>query len=127
MKKKILILIDWYLPGFKAGGPIRSCTNLVAHLSNEFDFFIVTRNTDYMDDTAYSSVKKNNWNKLPDGSSVYYISKENISKSYFKRIAEEINPDFILLNGIFSYQFTILPLRIIDKKNIKSLFLSAEW
>ena len=45
-KKKILVFIDWYLPGFRAGGPIRSCANLISHLSDEFDFNIVTTDTD---------------------------------------------------------------------------------
>ncbi|CAN5434615.1 hypothetical protein BH10BAC1_BH10BAC1_14720 [soil metagenome] len=30
-KKKVLIFIDWYLPGYKAGGPRQSVANLVAH------------------------------------------------------------------------------------------------
>ena len=40
-KKKILVFVDWYLPGFKAGGPIRSCANLISHFSNEYDFFVL--------------------------------------------------------------------------------------
>jgi len=27
-KKKILVFIDWYLPGYKAGGPVRSMANI---------------------------------------------------------------------------------------------------
>ncbi|MBI9061941.1 MAG: hypothetical protein JEZ14_08115 [Marinilabiliaceae bacterium] len=46
-KKKILIFIDWFLPGYKAGGPVRSMANMVEYLMEEYDFFIVTRNTDY--------------------------------------------------------------------------------
>ncbi len=32
------LFIDWYLPGFRAGGPIQSMANLVAHLSSDFRF-----------------------------------------------------------------------------------------
>ena len=33
-KKKILIFIDWYLPGYKAGGPVQSVANLVENLKD---------------------------------------------------------------------------------------------
>jgi hypothetical protein len=31
-KKKILVFVDWYLPGYKAGGQIRSVASMVGHL-----------------------------------------------------------------------------------------------
>jgi len=34
--KKILVLQDWYYPGFKAGGPIKSIRNIVNNLKDEF-------------------------------------------------------------------------------------------
>ena len=116
-KKKILIFIDWYLPGYKAGGPIRSCANFVSHFSSEYDFFIVTRDTDYMDSVPYPDVRKNNWT-ITDASNVFYVSNKNLTKDTFKKIISEINPDIVYLNGIFSYFFTILPLKIVFK-NIK--------
>ena len=81
-KERILVFIDWYLPGFRAGGPIRSCANLVEHLKDEFDFSIITRNTDYMETIPYPSVKSDQWNILDDGTRIYYFSEENISKKY---------------------------------------------
>ena len=45
-KKKILIVIDWFLPAYKAGGPIQSVANMANHLKNEFDFWIYTSNRD---------------------------------------------------------------------------------
>ena len=118
-KKKILVFIDWYLPGYKAGGPIRSCTNLVAHLSNEFEFFLVTRDSDYMDIVPYSSINKNTWNKLSDGSSVFYISEDNLKFSVFKKIIKENSADFIYLNSAYSFYFTVIPLWIINRKERK--------
>ena len=120
-KKKILIFIDWYLPGYRAGGPIRSCANMVSHLSGEFDFFIVTRDTDYMQADSYENIIKEEWNLLEDGSKVFYIPEKKISRQIFKTIIQQIKPDVIYLNGIFSYWFTITPLKIIDKKAIKAI------
>ncbi len=38
MKPKVLIFIDWFTPGYKAGGPTTSNVNIVNHLSDDFDF-----------------------------------------------------------------------------------------
>lgn len=35
---KVLIFIDWFAPGYKAGGPITSNVNIVEHLSDKLDF-----------------------------------------------------------------------------------------
>ena len=40
---KVFTLAPHYLPGFKAGGPIRSIANLAAELGDEIDFRIVAR------------------------------------------------------------------------------------
>ena len=50
-RKKVLIAIDWYLPGYKAGGPIRSCASIINCLKNDFDFAVITSDTDFSDDT----------------------------------------------------------------------------
>ena len=36
--KKVLICIDWFLPAYKAGGPIQSISNMVNHLKNHIEF-----------------------------------------------------------------------------------------
>ena len=46
MKPKVLIFIDWYKPGFKAGGPIQSVSNIVSQLGKDYEFYIITRDTD---------------------------------------------------------------------------------
>ncbi len=114
-KKKILIFIDWYLPGFRAGGPIRSCANLVSHLSEDFDFYIVTTDTDYMSGTPYENLKPDHWNSLPDGSKVWYISRKNLRTGTIRNKIHEVRPDFIYLNGVYSRLFTIAPLKHADK------------
>ena len=39
-RQKILMFTDWYEPGFKAGGPIQACKNVVSLLKDKYDFFI---------------------------------------------------------------------------------------
>ncbi len=120
MKPKILIFIDWYKPGFKAGGPIRSISNLVSQLIHEYDFYIVTRDTDYLETTPYSTIKTNEWNKI-DNAQVYYLSAENTNKTTIKKLIKEVNPTFVYCNSLYSPKFTLTPIRIAKKLNIKTV------
>lgn len=109
-KKKILVFIDWFLPGYKAGGPIQSCANLIDHLKDEYGFSVVTRNTDYCETQPYSTIKSNEWNVLPNGAKVYYFSSDKLSRKNIKTLIDNEQFDFLYLNGIFSFYFTLLPL-----------------
>jgi glycosyltransferase involved in cell wall biosynthesis len=118
---KILIFIDWYKPGFKAGGPIRSISNLVSQLYTKYDFFIITRNTDYLETTTpYKNIKVNEWNTV-DNAQVFYISKDKQNKSTFQKLIQEINPNIIYCNSLYSPMFTLTPIRIAKKLNIKTV------
>ena len=46
-QKKILVFIDWFLPGTNSGGPVRSVSNMIEHLGGDYEFLVVTRDTDY--------------------------------------------------------------------------------
>lgn len=119
-KPKILVFIDWYLPGYKAGGPIRSCANMVDHLAEKFEFFIVTRDTDYCEDTPYQTVKSNSW-QIAHNANVLYLSKDQISFSGIKKIINEIDFDIAYVNGVYSVFFSILPLYFLKNKKKKTV------
>jgi glycosyltransferase involved in cell wall biosynthesis len=114
-KPRALVFIDWFLPGDKAGGPVRSCVNLIDHLQDEFDFSVVTRDTDYTESIPYASVKSDTWNLLPSGKRVYYISKENLARKTIETIIASEEPDVIYVNGIWSQPFTAWPLAVAKK------------
>ncbi len=116
--KKILVFIDWYLPGFKAGGPIRSCASMVARLNSFFHFKIVTGNTDLNEPTPYPDVKSDTWNILEDGTDVFYCSKDFMSMNNIEKIINEEKPDVVYLNSMFSLYFTLFPLWIIRKNKL---------
>lgn len=124
-KKKVLIFIDWYLPGYKAGGPIQSVANLVEHLKDEFEFFIVTRDTDYCEVTPYPSVISNEWNKLPNGVNVYYISHNALTRSTIRTLIRKTNFEIVYLNGIYSLYFTLIPLLYLRKKHEIKVIVAA--
>ena len=119
-KAKVLIFIDWYKPGFKAGGPIRSISNLVSQLNSTYEFFIITRNKDYLETTPYTGVKTNDWNNI-DKAKVFYLSADKQNKSTIQKLIQEVSPDIIYCNSLYSPKFTLIPIRIAKKLNIKTV------
>lgn len=125
-KKRVLVFIDWYLPGYKAGGPIQSCANLVHHLADQFDFFIVTRNTDYCETAAYTGIKSDEWNVIDaNGTQVYYFSDANLNFKSIKKICQDTAFDFAYINGVYSYYFSILPLYFLKGNSTKKIIVAA--
>lgn len=116
-KKKILIFIDWYLPGYRAGGPIRSCANLVAHLSKYYQFYIITRDTDYQEDEPYPSIDSDTWIEQRDEARVFYMSKEKLSYAFLKSVVNDLDYDAAYINGIYSKYFSILPLFVLKNQH----------
>lgn len=119
-KKKILICIDWYSPGFKAGGPIRSVTNIVNAFKNEFDFYILTSAYDIGEEEPYENVPINLWHDR-DGVFIKYLSKKLLNASAISSNLREISPDVVYLNSLFSRVFTLMPLAIARKNKIKTI------
>jgi len=109
-KQKVLIFIDWYLPGVNAGGPVRTCANMVDRLKEVFEFRIITRNTDLKGTTPYPGILSNEWNKRDDGSYVYYFSMDRLNYKNIKKLILEEKPHAIHFNSMYSFYFTMLPL-----------------
>jgi len=124
-KKTILLFIDWYLPGYKAGGPIQSCANLVDHLKQDFNFKIVTRNTDYCETVPYKMVKSNEWNVIEENTQIYYFSGDKLTKRNIYELIQQTKYDAVYLNGVFSYFFTIVPLLYFRKNRGNNVVVAA--
>lgn len=118
-KRKILLFVDWYLPGYKAGGPIQSCANLVARLQNDFSFKVVTGNTDLDEVKPYPDVNSNVWNIRDEGTPVFYASPESISYRSMRSLMQNELFDVLYLNSFFSFPFTILPLLVVRLNHMK--------
>jgi len=110
---KILVFADWYEPGFKAGGPIRSCVNFVRYMRDSHSLYVFTTDRDLGSTEPYKNVVRDEWvvSGHPDVH-IYYCSPGNLTWSNIKRQLKEVSPDFIYLNSMFSTPFTIMPLLI---------------
>ncbi len=107
-KSKIFISIPWFLPAYKAGGPVRSVNNMILALKEDYEFYVFTGNTD-VDGTGLSGIVENTWISLYPHANVFFCSQNNRSDLLTKNVAL-VQPDLIFLIGIFSWHFNILPV-----------------
>jgi glycosyltransferase involved in cell wall biosynthesis len=112
VRKKILVCSDWFTPGFRAGGPIRSVENLARLLCNDADIYILTSDRDLKDTQSYPGITCNKWVDYAPGIKVYYAAPGNQNKIDIKNIITGINPQALYLNSMFSKNFAIIPLMV---------------
>lgn len=101
----VLTFNKYYLPGYRAGGPIRTLSNMVERLGKEIDFRIVTLDRDAGTNTPFNNILYDEWNEVGHAQ-VLYLKPENISLHRLVRIFREIRPDIIYLNSFFDSIFT---------------------
>lgn len=99
MKRRILIIMGRYLPGYKDGGPVRSIKNLTDFLGDEYNFKILTCDRDHGDDKPYPNIKANGWNRVGKAD-VYYVLPKGFKMSVIKKFATEA--DLIYVCGCFN-------------------------
>jgi glycosyltransferase involved in cell wall biosynthesis len=109
-KIRVLVMIDWYLPGFKAGGPIRSVANLVEALGEHCHFSIVTTDKDYGEKKPYPDIEPNTWIERSPDCRVWYCAADAKGYRHFRSIIKETDYDVLYLNSMFSLRYTIFPL-----------------
>jgi glycosyltransferase involved in cell wall biosynthesis len=109
IKIKILVFNQYYSPGYKSGGPIRTIENLVNYLSDQFEFFIFTSDRDALDIKSYQDVCVDEWNSVGDAH-VFYASQKMRNAKGIKKILNETQCDVLYLNSFFNPIFTIIPL-----------------
>lgn len=123
--KKLLILTDWFYPGYKGGGPIRSTVNLAMALQDVGDVYVLTSNTDFGDPNPYTGIATDSWQKpLGPNISVWY-GRATLNYKGILQIIQELQPHFIYLNSMFSLQFTIFPLWMRWRKQVDARIVLA--
>ncbi len=108
-KPQILVLCDYYRPGWRGGGPIKSIHNLVSSLSSEYDFKIITRNHDFGYQMPYQKVEYDCWTTY-DGQSVMYCAPDYWAPIRLWQTLRTEEYDLLYLNSFFSLLYSILPI-----------------
>ena len=119
-KPTILIFIDWFWPGYLAGGPIQSVLALVNSLNDSFNFKIITTNTDLNSEKKYENIEPNKWITSPLGCEIFYADSKKLNYTAIKKIINEVSFEIVYINSFFSKNYSIIPLIILNNnyKNI---------
>ncbi len=109
LRSRIMLFTDWYEPGFKAGGPIRSCVNFATRMKEDYDIYIFTSDRDLDDKQSYTQIESNQWTER-DGVQVFYASPGSLNWESILVHIRRIKPDYVYLNSMYSQYFTVYPL-----------------
>ena len=113
MKKKILILMGRYLPGYKDGGPLRTIINLTDTFGEKYDFFVACLDRDHGDTVPYQNIQYNCWN-LVGKAKVWYVPDEKFTYAILKKLIYGI--DVVYVCGFYNdYGYKTLILNRIGK------------
>lgn len=118
MKKKLLILCDYYLPSVRAGGPIRSISAIVDTLQNDFDITIATRNYDIGIKTPFNEQELKH-----DGYQVLYFANDKLMLGIRDTLVSA-HFDIIYFNSFVAPQMTIFTLFYLFFKRKPRLIIS---
>lgn len=123
-KRTLLIIVDWFYPGYRAGGPIQSCTNLVMALRNDYNIKVLTSDTDHLESKPYPDIVSDKWNNdVIEGVSIYYMSAAKRSPGSILTLMKEADAEFIYLNHLFSPLYVIAPLYYKWRNKVRAKFI----
>ncbi|HEY4216007.1 MAG TPA: glycosyltransferase [Gemmatimonadaceae bacterium] len=105
----ILAFVAGYIPGYKAGGPIRSITELARALAGTFELRIVTADRDLGDSEQYPGITPGEWTPVREAL-VLYTSPEQRRMMALRRSLAATAYDVMYLNSLFATDFTLKPL-----------------
>ncbi|MGA2633496.1 MAG: glycosyltransferase [Terracidiphilus sp.] len=108
-KRTIFIVMPYYLPGYKAGGPIQSVAGLVEALKGEFNFKIVCGDRDLGDKHPFSNEPIGRWHEYGTAS-VLRIAPGPAGAWMLIRALRQENYDVLHINGILPRIYSMLPL-----------------
>lgn len=125
MKPRITIFVAYYLPGTRAGGPIRSISNLVSAIGDRFDFSILTLDHDFGRNERYPGIEPFTW-IVRDEARVQYLSSGWRGLKTIVAAAIDPDADAVYLNSLFERRFSMLPLwtRVVARRRLENVILA---
>jgi glycosyltransferase involved in cell wall biosynthesis len=109
MAKNILVFIDWYLPGYRAGGPIQSVASMASRLP--YNFWIVTSSHDHQCTAPYAGVPLGQWIRRGSNEHVMYLPPGGLTDKVLVEVLRTHQFSYFYINSIFSRSFALRPLR----------------
>jgi glycosyltransferase involved in cell wall biosynthesis len=105
----ILTCCDYYVPGYKAGGPIRTIAGLVERLGDQFRFELLTRDRDLGDGSSYTGLPIARWSAVGKAR-VCYLPPACLSLRALRRAMRAAPHHALYLNSVCSVPFFLRPL-----------------
>lgn len=124
IKPVVLICCDWYAPGYKAGGPVQSVIHLSQTIAAVAKVYVLTSDRDLNEKEAYEGIATDVWLPGKNGLNIMYVSPQKQLYGCYKKIIQEIKPDVLHVNSMWSVKFTILPLLASSDKRNTRIILS---
>jgi glycosyltransferase involved in cell wall biosynthesis len=105
-RPRILVACDFYLPGYKGGGVLRSVVNTVTALGEDFDWSVLTRDRDRGDAVPYPGTPCGGWHVVAPAE-VMYLGPSRRGLRQLAAILRARPHDLLYLNSLFSPDFTL--------------------
>lgn len=121
--KKIFIFYEYFPPAFKSGGITRSLTNLSKFLSEYYEVYVFSGAYDLSTKESLS-VYPDTWIKFRQNISVYY-AKNSLRKKDIEGLLNDIKPQVIYINGLFTPRYSFYPLLLKDELSFKAKWVIA--
>jgi glycosyltransferase involved in cell wall biosynthesis len=99
-KPVVLVLLDYFLPAYKAGGSVRTLANIIERLRSEFSFCVLTRDRDQGDERPFDGIDSS-WMER-DGYRVKYLAPRRLTPWAMRRAIRDLDYDLVYLNSFFS-------------------------
>lgn len=129
LKKRILIFYDHFYPSYKAGGPTQSLVNLVRELHEEYDITVVCKPHEMGDTEQLNGIEANRFVDWESKAKVYYWQYGWKQRDELEKLIDEVHPDIIYVNGLYSLYFNFFPLwyaaKLKKKMPLLQIVLSA--
>jgi glycosyltransferase involved in cell wall biosynthesis len=124
-KKKVLVLYEYFYPGFRAGGPVQSLVNMIVAMHHQYDFYVATTAYDLQAKQPYQNITLNQWvtTTLSNTNVTINIWYANKPKPSFKELLHTIKSagcNTIYINGFYTNHF-LFPLLYIKLGLIKNI------
>jgi glycosyltransferase involved in cell wall biosynthesis len=123
-KPIILTFVGNYLPGYKSGGILRTISNTVDYLCDDFEFWIVTRDRDLGEDNPYPGVKLNQWQQVGNAM-VHYLRPQSCGIKDMLNLIVSTPHNVLYLNSFFdSFTIKVLLIRKLGWANFKQVIVA---
>lgn len=106
---RVLTLVEWYLPGENAGGPVHSIDALVHRLEGRVHFDVITRDHDFGEPRSYPGIATGVWHDAAPGRRRYLSRREEHPVAVL-RLLRRTPHDVLYINTLYSAAFALYPL-----------------